>query len=173
MADDLGGVDVLVHAASVGSTCEPARIEDIDDVTLQGWDRMMAVNVTSPFLACQTLMSRFDDEGGNVVLTGSIDGVKSVPAPVPYATSKDALAAMGSGLAKALGQHRIRVNLVAAGVLEAGASRTLPVALRVEYLKHCGLQRVGRVDELANVVSFFALSNTYVTGQTFIVDGGL
>ncbi|MBI4511411.1 MAG: SDR family oxidoreductase [Deltaproteobacteria bacterium] len=173
MADELGGVDVLVHAASVGSTCDPAKFDQIEDVTPQGWERMMAVNITSPFLACQTLTNRFEDEGGNVVFLGSIDGVKSVPAPVPYATSKGALGAMVKSLAKALGQRRIRVNLVAAGVLEAGASRTLPVALRAEYLKHCGLQRVGRVDELANVVSFFALSNTYVTGQTIIVDGGL
>jgi NAD(P)-dependent dehydrogenase (short-subunit alcohol dehydrogenase family) len=173
LADELGGVDALVHAASVGSTCEPARFDRLDDVTLAGWERMMAVNVTSAFLACQSLANRFGDEGGNVVLVGSIDGVKSVPAPVPYATSKGAVAAMAGSLAKALGHDRIRVNLVAAGVLETGASRTLPDALRAEYVRHSGLQRVGSLEEMASVVGFFALTNTYVTGQTIIVDGGL
>jgi len=173
LADELGGVDALVHAASVGSTCEPARYDRLEEVTLPGWERMMAVNVTSAFLACQSLAKRFGPEGGNVVLLGSIDGVKSVPAPVPYATSKGAIAAMVGSLAKELGRDRIRVNLVAAGVLEAGASRTLPEALRAEYLRHSGLQRLGSIEEMASVVGFFALSNTYVTGQTIIVDGGL
>jgi NAD(P)-dependent dehydrogenase (short-subunit alcohol dehydrogenase family) len=173
LADELGGVDALVHAASVGSTCEPARFDRLEDVTLAGWERMMAVNVTSAFLACQSLAKRFGDEGGNVVLVGAIDGVKSVPSPVPYGTSKGAVAAMVGGLAKALGRDRIRVNVVAAGVLEAGASRTLPDALRAEYVRHSGLQRVGSLEEMASVVGFFALSNTYVTGQTIIVDGGL
>lgn len=173
LADELGGVDALVHAASVGSTCEPARFDRLDEVTLPGWERMMAVNVTSAFLACQALAKRFDAEGGNVVLLGSIDGVKRLPAPVPYATSKGAAAALVGSLAKALGPDRIRINLVAAGVLEAGASRTLPDALRAEYLKHSGLQRVGSIGEMASVVGFFALSNTYVTGQTIFVDGGL
>lgn len=150
----------------------PARFDRLEDVTLAGWERMMAVNVTSAFLVCQSLANRFGDEGGNVVLVGSIDGVKSVPAPVPYATSKGAVAAMAGGLAKALGRDRIRVNLVAAGVLEAGASRTLPDALRAEYVRHSGLQRVGSLEEMASVVGFFALTNTHVTGQTIIVDGG-
>lgn len=173
LADELGGIDALVHAASVGSTCEPPRFDHLDDVTLPGWERMMAVNVTSAFIACQALARRFDAAGGNVVLLGSIDGVKPVPAPVPYATSKGAAAALVGSLAKALGPARIRVNLVAGGVLEAGASRTLPDALRAEYLKHSGLQRLGSLDEMAGVVGFFALSNTYVTGQTICVDGGL
>lgn len=173
MADEIGGIDALVHAAAVGSTFDPARFDQLADVTVEGWNRMMAVNITSPFLACQALAARFGDEGGNVVLIGAIDGVKSVPSPVPYATSKGALRAMVSSLAKELGQRSIRVNLVATGVLESGSSRTLPGTLRAEYLKHCGLQRVGAIDEVANVVSFFALSNSYVTGQAVAVDGGL
>lgn len=173
LVDELGGIDAVVHAASVGSTCEPARFDCLDDVTLAGWDRMMAVNVTSGFLACQALAGRFEAGGGNVVLLGAIDGLKSVPSPVPYATSKGAAAAMVVSLAKALGGARIRVNLIAAGVLEAGLSRTLPEPLRAEYLRHNALQRLGRLEEIASVVEFFALSNTYVTGQTIVVDGGL
>jgi 3-oxoacyl-[acyl-carrier protein] reductase len=172
LADELGGLDGLVYAAAVGSTCEPPRFDPVEEVSLAGWNRLLSINVTSAFVAVQALAPRMTD-GGNVVLLGSVDGVKSVPSPVPYAASKGALSAMTLSLAKALGEQRIRVNVIAPGVLEKGASHTLPERLRAEYLKHTGLRRLGRIEEVAEVVSFFAIENRYVTGQTIVVDGGL
>jgi 3-oxoacyl-[acyl-carrier protein] reductase/ketoreductase RED2 len=49
----------------------------------------------------------------------------------------------------------------------------LPDDLRAEYLKHCGLKRLGRLDEVASVAVWLALDNTLVTGQTIVVDGAL
>jgi NAD(P)-dependent dehydrogenase (short-subunit alcohol dehydrogenase family) len=111
--------------------------------------------------------------GGNIVLIGSIDGVKPVPAPVHYSASKGALVGMTHAMAKELGRDGIRVNLVAPGILEAGLSRTLAQQLRDDYVKHCGLRRVGRLDEVARLVAWLARHNTYVTGQTIVVDGAL
>ncbi len=172
LADRLGGVDALVVCAVKTSTVEPAKFDDLDDVTLAGWDTLMAINVRAAFFACRALLPHFN-RGGNVVFLGSVDGVKPVPSPAPYAASKAALQGLTLSLAKALGKREIRVNLIAPGVLEEGASRTLPDDLLREYLKHAGLRRKGRVDEVAGVVGFFALENTYVTGQTVLVDGGL
>jgi NAD(P)-dependent dehydrogenase (short-subunit alcohol dehydrogenase family) len=67
----------------------------------------------------------------------------------------------------------VKVNVVAPGVLERGSSATLPAELRAEYLKHCGLRRLCKLDELAELIAFIALENTYMTGQTLIADGGL
>ena len=80
---------------------------------------------------------------------------------------------MASSLAKELGPDSIRVNLVAPGILEAGLSRDIPDDLLSEYLKHCGLKRVGRLDEVASLVAWLAQRNTYVNGQTILVDGAL
>jgi len=173
LADQLGGVDALVHCAVKTSTVTPALFDDLGDVDLAGWDEMMRVNVMSAFVAVRRLLPRFPESGGNIVLFGSVDGIKPVPSPVPYATSKAAGRGMVLSLAKALGEKSVRVNMVAPGVLEDGASRTLPEHLRKEYLRHAGLRRVGKVAEVTAVAAWFATVNTYVTGQVVLVDGGL
>ena len=76
-------------------------------------------------------------------------------------------------MAKELGEWNVRVNLVAPGVMEGGLSRTLPKNLLDEYKKHCGLRRLGRLQEIADLMAWLATENTYVTGQTIVVDGGL
>ncbi len=167
---ELGGLDALVHAATLTSAAEEARFERITEVDEAAYDRLFAVNVKSVFFACKALASDFK---GNIVLLGSIDGTKPVPAPAAYAASKGALSALVRTLTKELGPRGVRLNVVAPGVLEAGSSKTLPDELRAEYLKHCGLRRLGRVQEVAGLVSWFALENTYVTGQTLVVDGAL
>ncbi len=172
LCDQLGGVDALIHCAAIGSTCTPARFDRVDDVTFDGFDRLMAINVKSAFIASRALRDRFEG-GGNIVLFGSVDGLKPVPSPAPYAVSKAALQGLTLSLSKAFGEKNIRVNLVTPGVLEEGASRTLPDHLREEYIKHCGLRRLGRVAEVTPLAAWMALENSYVTGQTLVVDGGL
>lgn len=173
LVDKLGGLDALVYAAALASTREPAGFDAIDEVTPSGWDRLFAVNVRGPFFAAQWAAPKLAARGGNIVLVGSIDGIKPMPAPVPYAASKGALGAMASALAKALGKSNICVNVVAPGVLDAGASRTLPGELRAEYLRHSALKRLGTLAEAARVIAHFALHNSYVTAQTLALDGGL
>src|SRR5215510_1690347 len=71
------------------------------------------------------------------------------------------------------GEYNIRVNVIAPGIMEEGISKFLPSDLFDEYVKHCGLKRVGKVSEIATVITWFALHNTYVTGQSILVDGAL
>jgi 3-oxoacyl-[acyl-carrier protein] reductase len=168
----LGGVDAFVHCAGIFSTTGGAVFDRLASVTEAGFEKIMAVNVRSALFAVQHLAPLMS--GGNVVLVASVDAAKMVPAPVPYAAAGGALAAMTRALAKELGSARgIRVNLVASGVLDGGLSAALPADLRAQYLKHCGLRRVGRRDEVASLVAWLALHNTYVTGQTISADGGL
>jgi 3-oxoacyl-[acyl-carrier protein] reductase len=176
-ADVLGGIDAFVQCAAVALTAKadgPKVHHRMGDVDEAAWNAMMDVNVKSTFFAARKVaevMKR--GGGGNIVLLGSIDGVKSVPSPVHYATAKAALAGMAQSMSKELGEHRVRVNLIAPGIMEAGLSSILPDDLRNEYLKHCGFKRTGRLAEVASVVAWFARQNTYVTGQTILVDGGL
>jgi NAD(P)-dependent dehydrogenase (short-subunit alcohol dehydrogenase family) len=172
-----GRLDAFIQCAGVGVTASSTQAQfhhTMDQVDEAAWDRMQDINTKSTFFAvrCAAKHMRLGG-GGNIVLTGSIDGVKPVPAPVHYAASKGALVGMTAAMAKELGKHGIRVNLIAPGILEGGMSRVLPEDLRQEYLKHCGLRRFGRLEEIAAWAAWLALQNTYVTGQTILVDGAL
>ena len=177
-AEALGGLHAFVQCAAVGITPgDPVRSDShqrIEDVGEASWDYLLSVNLKSTFFACRRLVPHMRrNGGGNIVLVGSIDGIKPLPSPIHYAASKAALAGMTQSMAKEFGKDNIRVNLVAPGVMEAGISRTLPPRLLEDYVKHCGSKRVGRLAEVAEVVAWLACDNTYITGQTIVVDGAL
>jgi 3-oxoacyl-[acyl-carrier protein] reductase len=176
-ADALGGLDAFIQCAGVGVSMEcegPGSHHRMPQVDERGFDAMLDINVKSTFFAVRRLIGVLAKAGGgNVVLTGSVDGVKPVPSPVHYAASKGALGAMTQAMAKELGEYGIRVNLVAPGILGGGMSRALPADLLAEYVKHCGMRRVGRPEEIAELIAWFATENTYVTGQIVLADGGL
>jgi len=172
-----GRIDALINCAAVGVTSASNRStlhQLMDDVAVEAWDMMLAVNTRASFFIVRRLSHLMRGRGPvNVVLLGSIDGVKPAPSPVHYAASKGALACMVMAMAKELGPQGICVNSVAPGVLEAGLSGQLPEELRREYLKHCGLKRLGRIEEVASLVAWLATENTLVTGQTMVLDGAL
>jgi NAD(P)-dependent dehydrogenase (short-subunit alcohol dehydrogenase family) len=175
IATEWDRIDAFIQCAGVGVTAGSKQgHHTMDQVDEAAWDRMQDINTKSTFFAVRRVAGHMRrGGGGNIVLTGSIDGVKPVPAPVHYAASKGALAGMTAAMAKELGKDGIRVNLIAPGILEGGMSRVLPEDLRQEYLKHCGLRRFGRLEEIAAWAAWLALQNTYVTGQTVLVDGAL
>jgi len=169
-AHAMDGIDAFVQCIGAPMPMHPF-LADIDE---KAWDDMMDVNVKSTFFAVRHLVDIMRAAGGgNIVLLGSVDSEKLLPAPVHYGVSKSALSGMVKTVAKEVGAHNIRVNLVAPGVIEAGLSRSIPPDRLADYLKHCGMKRVGKVSEIANVVVWFALHNEYVTGQSIVVDGAL
>ncbi|APV50703.1 hypothetical protein BWI17_14025 [Betaproteobacteria bacterium GR16-43] len=178
LARDWGGLDALVQCAGTAGnpalyrndrTPKPDKFLDID---APGWHEMMDVTVGSTFAACQAAV-RAMTGGGQIVVVGSMDGVKSVPAPVHYAASKGALRAMVTALAHELGKRRILVNMVAPGLLDGGMAKLLSDDLLADYVKHCSLKRTGTAAEMAELVAWLVMENTYVTGQSILLDGGL
>jgi 3-oxoacyl-[acyl-carrier protein] reductase len=170
-ANALDGIDAFIQCAgvSVAEKVHPGML-DIDETA---WDRMMDVNAKGTFFAVRRLAEIMSGNGGNIVLIGSVASEKLMPAPIHFAAAKSALRGMTMAMAKELGPNKIRVNLVAPGLMNDGASKSFPDDKLQEYLKHCGLKRLGNVPEIANVVAWFALHNTYVTGQSIVVDGAL
>ena len=176
-AAHLGGLDVLVQCA--GTAGDPALYkgraiaqERLQKITEAGWDEMMDLTVKGTFSACQAA-ARAMGSGGQIVIVGSMDGVKIVPSPAHYAAGKGALRAMVQALAKELGGRGILVNLLAPGILDGGVARLLSDDLLQEYLKHCSLKRTGSAHEIAQFAAWLAMENTYVTGQAIVLDGGL
>ena len=92
-------------------------------VTPALFDRVMAVNVRASFLACKYGLPLMND-GGSIIITSSIMGVKSAPAIVGYATSKHAVVGLMKVVAKEAAARRIRCNVLAPGpVVERGGER--------------------------------------------------
>lgn len=176
--DKLGGFGVLVVCSGLATGHEREGepfVPKFSEVTVDGYDRMMSVNVRGVFFACQEAAGIIAaNGGGQIVIVSSIDGIKPVPSPADYACCKAALWGLTQSLSKELGRDNILVNMVAPGILEGGIADLLSKELMEEYVKHCSLKRVGKFSEIADVIAFLAGErNTYLTGQAVTLDGGL
>jgi NAD(P)-dependent dehydrogenase (short-subunit alcohol dehydrogenase family) len=97
-----------------------------------------------------------------------------IEAPVHYCASKAALKGLTQALAKEVARYQIRVLCLAPGLLEDGVGRNLPEHRLTDYLKHCALGRVGTFEEVARFATFLVSdANSYMSGETVVMDGGL
>jgi NAD(P)-dependent dehydrogenase (short-subunit alcohol dehydrogenase family) len=160
-----GGLDGLVMNVGIGAGLGFAG------TSVEDWDRVMAVNLRSHFLGCKHALASFD-EGGMVVLIGSLAGRESMPIP-SYAASKAALEAVCRNAAVE-GAPRVRVNVLAPGLIDTSLGRlaTQLNPARAEVRIPAGRQ--GSAWEIARCALFLiGEDSSYVTGQTLIADGGL
>jgi 3-oxoacyl-[acyl-carrier protein] reductase len=162
----IAGDRALYHRDADGRRERLARIDE------HAWDEMMDVSVRGTFIAFRAAAARMP-AGGHLVVVGSMDGVKALPSPQHYAAAKGALRSMVQSLAQELGDAGILANMVAPGLLDGGMSRLLGPELIEDYLAHCALKRLGTAKEVAEMVAYLALENTYVNGQAILLDGGL
>lgn len=173
LAKDIGGADALVVCATAVSAAKTEQFDRLADIVPSMLVDMMTINVAAPILCARAFAAMPGGSTRNVVFVGSIDGAKPVPTAVPYASSKGALMASARGLAKELGPSGVLVNVVAPGLMDGGASRIVPDDVKKEYLRHSASKRFATPGEIARSIAWLALENTYVTGQTIILDGGL
>ncbi|MEZ5669839.1 MAG: SDR family oxidoreductase [Alphaproteobacteria bacterium] len=164
-----GRLDAVVNNAGV------AVFKPMLQTTPTEWQRVLAVNLTGPFLCVQAaipLMRR--NGGGAVVNIGSVSGLRASTLRVAYGTSKAALAHLTRQQAVELSAHGIRVNLVAPGPVDTAMARQVHTAdIRAAYHDAIPLNRYGLEDEIAEAVLFLCSERaSYITGQTLAVDGG-
>jgi NAD(P)-dependent dehydrogenase (short-subunit alcohol dehydrogenase family) len=161
----LGGLDGLVMNVGIGAGLR------FSGTTVEDWDRVMAVNLRSHFLGCKRALESFED-GGSVVLVGSLAGRESMPIPA-YAASKAALEAVCRNAAVE-GAPRMRVNLLVPGLIDTSLGR-MATSLnpgRGEVRIPAGRQ--GSAWEVAQCAVFLLSDKaSYITGQPLVVDGGL
>lgn len=138
----------------------------------EDFDAIVGVNLRGTLFTVQKALPLFND-GGAIVLTGSIAGVKGRPGRSVYAASKAALRSFARSWASDLKERQIRVNLITPGPTEtgslAGASVTVRAALEAPILR----ARLGQPDEIAAAVLFLASSDAaFVNATELFADGG-
>jgi NAD(P)-dependent dehydrogenase (short-subunit alcohol dehydrogenase family) len=170
---EAGRLDVLVNAAGHIST---GTIETTD---LAAWDAMMNINLRSVFRLIQLATPHLIKTQGNVVNVSSVTGLRSFPGILAYCVSKAGLDQLTRCAALELAPKGVRVNAVNPGVVitEIHKRGGMSEADYEKFLEHSKtthpLGRVGRADEIAELVFFLASEKaSWITGATYQIDGG-
>ena len=168
-----GKLDILVNNAGIDG-----KNADFWDIAEEDYDRLLNVNLRGVFFATQSFVRHLID----TKRTGKIINISSVHEELPfphftaYCISKGGVKMMMRNLAIELGPLGITINNIAPGAIETPINTNLlndPVKLKA-LLQNIPLGRLGKPGDIAPVVAFLASSDAdYVTGMTFVVDGGL
>jgi len=167
---DLGHVDVLVNNAGIGS------LEDCEQETRAGWDRLIAINQTGVWLGMKAIIPGMKaNGGGSIVNLSSIFGaVGGFGSSIAYHASKGAVRLMTKNAAIRYAKEGIRVNSVHPGFIDTpmlGAVKGTP--FEQTMVDGTPMGRLGRPDEVGSVVAFLASdAASYMTGSEVYVDGG-
>jgi len=177
IAARFGRLDVLVNNAAGKSD---HFFSDLEGLPLEDWDRVLATNLTGPFLCTKAAIPLLRAAGnGSIVNIASIYGVvspdprvyegTSIQTPPVYAASKSGLLALTRYVAVYHARDGIRCNALTPGGVEAGQDRSFID----RYSARAPLGRMARADEMAGALLYLASdASSYVTGHNLVVDGG-
>lgn len=168
-------IDALADEEEIGCLVNCAGLYEkkgVFELTLDDFDRVLAVNLRAPFLLSQQLAMRMRDRGGVIVNIASINGKLGSPI-VPYGTSKAGLIGLTRSLAKTLAPYNIRVNAIAPGTIRTPMAADVNPVQMERQMYSVAMERVGEPKEIATVVRFLASDeSSYMTGAVVDVAGG-
>jgi 3(or 17)beta-hydroxysteroid dehydrogenase len=171
-----GRLDIMVNNAGVVGG------RNIEDTDLDGWNRILSINLTGVMLGCQNAIRAMKQNpggsSGSIINIASTTAFTAIPGDVAYVASKGAVRSLTKSIAVWCGQQRlnIRCNAVVPGATDTGiierASQRVP-NLRDHLGTISPLGRMGTPDDLANAVAFLASNDAgFITGSDLFVDGG-
>jgi NAD(P)-dependent dehydrogenase (short-subunit alcohol dehydrogenase family) len=167
--ETFGGLDILVNNVAYQNPTE--KFTDISD---EQWRRTFAVNIDSFFRVTKASLEHIPD-GGAIINTGSINGLRGNKTLIDYSATKGAVLALTYSLAQSLADRRIRVNCVAPGPVWTPLIPATMDAERVEsFGGHTPFGRAAQPDEIAPSYVFFAAAqlSSYYSGEVLAPVGG-
>ncbi|MFC3080318.1 SDR family NAD(P)-dependent oxidoreductase [Phenylobacterium terrae] len=167
----LGKLDILVNNAGM---LAPG---DVLNLSLEDFDRVLAVNLRAPFVVGQAAARHMVERGlkGAIINMSSINAVLAIPAQLAYVTSKGGINQLTKTMALGLAPHGIRVNAIGPGSIMTDILKGVMDSeeARRSILARTPLGRIGEPAEVASVAVFLASDEaSYMTGQTIYPDGG-
>ncbi|HWE63169.1 MAG TPA: SDR family NAD(P)-dependent oxidoreductase [Chloroflexota bacterium] len=167
--EDLGGLDILVANAGVGSA------EPFLEATDEQYDRILDTNLRGVYLCGQEAARIMVERGirGSIINTASTYAEVTAPRSSIYSASKGGVRMLTKGMAVELGQYGIRVNCIGPGWIRTGMNPLTDEARVSRILEGVPLGRVGTPRDVAGAALFLASDDAaYVTGTIIFVDGG-
>lgn len=179
MFQEFGTIDILVPNAGL------QQDSPIENMTLQQWNTVLAVNLTGQFLCCREAIREFKRRGvkretsvaaGKIICMSSVHEVIPWAGHVNYAASKGGVMLMMKSLAQEVAPYRIRVNSIGPGAIRTPINKAAwetPEAYR-ELLKLIPYKRIGEPEDIARAAVWLASDEAdYITGTTLFIDGGM
>jgi 3-oxoacyl-[acyl-carrier protein] reductase len=166
---DFGQLDILVNNAGLTRDNLIMRLKDDD------WDAVINTNLRGAFATCRAasrgMMKR---RSGRIVNLASVVGLMGNKGQTNYAASKAGLIGLTKSLAKELGSRGVLANVVAPGYIATDMTAALPDDAKTALAASIPLERLGTPQDIAGMVAFLVSDQaSYITGQVFVVDGGL
>jgi 3-oxoacyl-[acyl-carrier protein] reductase len=164
-----GSIDILVNNAGITRDNLVMRLKDDD------WDAVQNANLRGAFAAIRAASrGMMKKRAGRIINIASIVGLIGNKGQANYAASKAGLIALTKSVAKELGSRNILVNAVAPGFIETEMTAAMTPEARAALGQQIALERLGSVEDVAAMVAFLASDlASYITGQVFVVDGGM
>ena len=179
VADRFGGIDVVFNSAGVSDAMLTDRLK-LDQLAVDVWDRVFAINVRGAFLLAQaTYPHLVKSDRASLINVASVGSHVAFQNTIAYGASKGAVALLTKNLALELARDGIRVNAVCPAVIETDMAREYfastgdPEGHRRELASTHLVGRLGQPFDIANAVVFLASPNAeFITGAVWLVDGG-
>ena len=164
-----GRVDILVNNAGITRDSLMMRMKE------EEFDQVVETNLKGTFL-CMKAVARqmMKQRSGRIINLSSVVALRGNPGQVNYCASKAGVIGMTKSMARELAGRGVTVNAVAPGFVETDMTAVLPEDVKQSMAAGIPMARLGRPEDVANVVAFFASEEAaYVTGQVLCVDGGM
>ena len=164
-----GGVDIYVGNFGVWPP-DPLPVSVLDD---ERWRFTMATNLDGMFYGARAAARAMSD-GGRMIFVSSTAGQRGEAGHADYAASKGAMISFVKSLSVELGSRNITVNAIAPGFIDTDMTAAMTPEARSALSAGIPLERLGSAEDIASMVAVLASDLTsYVTGQVFVVDGGM
>jgi 3-oxoacyl-[acyl-carrier protein] reductase len=166
VANQFGRIDGLVNNAGIGGVGKTLL-----ELTLEDWERMLRMDLTSAFLMCRAVLPHMIAAGGGrIVNLSSITALMGVAGSTHYAAAKAGIIGFSKSLAREVASLRINVNVVAPGLIDTDMSRKRGI----DHQRHLvAWPRIGEPQDVAGLVAFLLSDQAeFITGQVLSPNGG-
>jgi 3-oxoacyl-[acyl-carrier protein] reductase len=165
---EFGGIDILVNNAGIARSNVLARLKD------DQWDEVLNVDLKGILYCIQAVIpSMMKQRSGKIISISSIYGRIGAIGDVNYAAAKSGVVGLTKTVARELARYNINVNAIMPGLVDTALLRGIPEKYLKPMIEEVPLKRIGRPEDIANVVAFLASEDSsYMTGAIVEVTGG-